>query len=241
MRKLSFYKKKVKTLVFSKWGGVTLNTNFVVFSIPMKRCNNCGWYNLDSAASCEKCEEDSFEPVIEVSPESEVEPEVEQVPEIITVPEEKHEESPKRNPMMETVAFSAEHIVSQMPSDKRKFAATVLDTTTVLKAENDSYCPKCRYPIIGYVAYCPNCGATVKNNPEPGVSPVSKVTKIESSEEVTKPVDLKVTVRDIPEELIKEDPDIFRIVPLDKLGETPYEIHIGDVIVIGGCRYRLEK
>lgn len=222
-------------------GGVTLNINCVVFPIPMKRCNNCGWYNHDSAACCEKCEEDSFEPVIEVSPEPEVESEVEPVPEVIAVPEEKPEESPKKNPMMETVAFGAEHVLPQKPSGNHNFAATVLDATAVLKAENESHCPKCRYPIIGYVEYCPNCGATVKNNSEPGAPPVPKVTKIESCEEVAKPVDLKATVRDIPDELIKEDPDIFRLVPLDRPGEAPYEMHVGDVIVIGGCRYRLEK
>lgn len=214
-----------------------MNINCVVFPIPMKRCNNCGWYNHDSAACCEKCEEDSFEPVIEVSPE----PEVELVPEEIAVPEEKPEESPKKNPMMETVAFGAEHVLPQNPSGKHNFAATVLDATAVLKAENESHCPKCRYPIIGYVEYCPNCGATVKNNAEPGAPPVPKVTKIESCEEVAKSVDLKATVRDIPDELIKEDPDIFRLVPLDRPGEAPYEMHVGDVIVIGGCRYRLEK
>lgn len=63
----------------------------------MKRCNNCGWFNLDSAVQCEKCEEESFEPVVEeyvsaTDPVAEVADSVEVVPE-------------KKNPMLETVAF----------------------------------------------------------------------------------------------------------------------------------------
>lgn len=57
----------------------------------MKRCNNCGWFNLDSAVCCEKCEEDSFEieqeETIESHSESEFEPVPEPVPATEPVPE----------------------------------------------------------------------------------------------------------------------------------------------------------
>lgn len=35
----------------------------------MKRCNNCGWFNIDSVARCEKCDEESFEQVVETTTE----------------------------------------------------------------------------------------------------------------------------------------------------------------------------
>lgn len=216
----------------------------------MKRCNNCGWYNHDSATCCEKCEEESFEPVVEETPVAEPEPvkkpepviEPEPVrmpepePEAVAVPEEK----PAKNPMMETVAFGSAQAAPRQQV-RKNLAATVMDATAVLRAENENHCPKCRYPIIGFVEYCPNCGATIKNNAEAGAPPVSKVTKIESCDDVAKPLDLKATVRDIPEELVKEDPDMFRLTPVDEPGEASYEMHLGDVIVLGGRRYKFEK
>ena len=60
----------------------------------MKRCNNCGWFNLDSSVECEKCGEDSFEPVIEPAPVSEPEPVVEPQPEPVVEPEPQPEPEP---------------------------------------------------------------------------------------------------------------------------------------------------
>ena len=36
----------------------------------MKRCNNCGWFNLDATMQCEKCGEESFEQVAEIADEA---------------------------------------------------------------------------------------------------------------------------------------------------------------------------
>lgn len=208
----------------------------------MKRCNNCGWYNHDSATCCEKCEEESFEPVVEdvVFTELVTEPSSVAVQEPESEAVAVHEVKSAKNQMMETVAFGPVHVVPNQQV-RKNLAATVMDATAVLRTENETHCPKCRYPIIGFVEYCPNCGATIRSNTEVG-APVSKVTKIESCDDVAKPLDLKATVRDIPEELvIKEDPGLFRLVPIDDLGEASYEMHLGDVIVLGGRRYKFEK
>lgn len=197
----------------------------------MKRCNNCGWFNLDSAVQCEKCEEESFEPVVEdcVSAAEQV-VEMEEPVELVTE---------KKNPMQETVAFGGSSVSEPKPS--RKFlAATVMDATAVLQQETESQCPKCRYPIIGYVEYCPNCGATVKN----GAASAPQVTKMETC--VDEPVSgLKATVRDIPENLIiggsQKSCDTYRLVPVGGIGEAVIELQLGCVVVIGGRCYKFQK
>ena len=210
----------------------------LVLSIPMKRCNNCGWFNLDSAVQCEKCEEESFEPVVE-DRVSVTEPVAEcavTMPEAKDVPVEHMSE--KKNPMLETVAFGGPVVSESKPS--RKFlAATVMDATAVLDQEKESQCPKCRYPIIGYVEYCPNCGATVKSG-----TPAPQVTKMETCTDDL-PSGLKATVRDIPESMIGDDTqgsdETYRLVPVDALGEAVITLQPGCVVVIGGRRYRFQK
>ncbi len=198
----------------------------------MKRCNNCGWFNLDSAVQCEKCEEESFEPVVEeyvsaTDPVAEVADSVEVVPE-------------KKNPMLETVAFGGT-FMPELKSTPNRYAATVMDAAAVLHQETESQCPKCRYPIIGYVDYCPNCGATIKNG---AASSVPQVTKIETYAD-GRTSDLKATVRDIPENLIADDSrnecETYRLVPLDGLGEATITLQPDTVVVIGGRRYRFQK
>ena len=68
---------------------------------------------------------------------------------------------------------------------------------------------------------------------------VSNVTKIESFESSSS--SLKATVRDIPENMVAEDDDLFRLVPVDALGEATYEMRVGDILVIGGRRYKFQK
>lgn len=210
----------------------------LVLSIPMKRCNNCGWFNLDSAVQCEKCEEESFEPVVEdrVPASESVAQEVVSVIDVESEPVESVSDT--KNPMLETVAFGGPVIAESKPS--RKFlAATVMDATAVLDQEKETQCPKCRYPIIGYVEYCPNCGATIKGGPS-----TPQVTKIETC--VDEPASsLKATVRDIPENLIvdvaRETADTYRLIPVDALGEAVIVLQPDCVVVIGGRRYRFQK
>ena len=220
----------------------------------MKRCNNCGWFNLDSAERCEKCDEESFKPVIPevneedpqpqeiVQPISEPEPTPVQEP--VSLPVQEPEVEPARkSPVMATVAFGSAEPVSQLP--RKALAATVMDASAVLREEMEVHCPKCRYPIIGYVEYCPNCGATVRAGSDNSAQQVSKATKIESCEDVpaSSPSSsaLKATVRDIPEALIAEEKDVYKLVPVDALGEAAYEMQIGDILVIGGRRYKFQK
>ena len=214
----------------------------------MKRCNNCGWFNLDSAERCEKCDEESFKPVIPevneedpqpqeiVQPISEPEPMPVQEP--VSLPVQEPEVEPARkSPVMATVAFGSAEPVSQPP--RKALAATVMDASAVLREEMEVHCPKCRYPIIGYVEYCPNCGATVRSGSENPAPRVPKTTKIESCDDA--PAALKATVRDIPEALIAEEKDVYKLVPVDALGEAAYEMQIGDILVIGGRRYKFQK
>ena len=198
----------------------------------MKRCINCGWFNLDSATHCEKCDEDAFAPLepaeqpgssVQEVPEKPVEPVNQPEPEI------SKGSSSRNNPMMSTVAMSAEEIT---PCDKRNvMAATVMDVSSVMDMGEDVQCPKCSYPIVGYMEYCPNCGATIRQ---------SKL-----QEELPKPTveisDLKATLKDIPEHLLAEDQETFRLVPVGRPGDPVITLHVGDVVTIGGQSYKFEK
>ena len=217
----------------------------------MKRCNNCGWFNPDSATICEKCEESSFD-VDEALVES-----VAPVPEDVSVPEPVVEPHLK-NPMAATVVFA----VPEAPVQ----AASVVD--------DQASCPKCCYPVSGDVDFCPNCGATIRK-------PVPVGTQIESSfgmktvmcspreelkdtvaEEVkpfsaaqTVPLgvgavpgvqsgscDLKATVADVNNFCsVDDEADCSRLVPVDVLGEPDILLRPGEVVVILGKKYRFEK
>ena len=199
----------------------------------MKRCNNCGWFNCDSAERCEKCDDESFEPVV-----SEVN--------LAETDQGENSKPVTKSPIMATVAFGSGEPASQPV--RRSMAATVMDAGAVLLDEVEVHCPKCRYPIIGSVDYCPNCGATVKS--VNSAQRVPKVTRVETYEEVPKSPginanvmssDLKATVRDVPKTMIEEDKDVYRLVPVDVLGEAVYEMHLGDIVSIGGRRYRFQK
>ncbi len=133
----------------------------------MKRCNNCGWFNLDSASICEKCEDSSFE-IVE-------EPEVKEY--VVNVDLEPVDEKvvEKTTPMAATVAFSAQDVPIPAASEKRKvMSATIMDASVFVPepalANSPTSCPKCCYPVSGEVDYCPNCGATIR---KPAM-PVSK-------------------------------------------------------------------
>ena len=210
----------------------------------MKRCNNCGWFNLDSATHCEKCDEESFEIV-------EPEPEPEQLPEPAS--------APVKSGMMATVAFG---VSTPDERPRKSLAATVMDASAVMDAESVSQCPKCNYPISGYVEYCPNCGVTIRRAqmpeaPEMQVAPAPEVKiSLASTVMINEPVsakshvaavtvcesDLKATVRDIPSDLVQDDDtDVFWLVPMSAIGEAPVELKLGSVVYIGGKGYTFRK
>lgn len=168
----------------------------------MKRCNNCGWFNLDSATQCEKCEEESFD-IIEESPVEESapvveEPKAEPVVEeptvevaafeesVANVVEEPNEESHQK-PMMATIAVGAKGVsLPDMGSKakKKNLAATVMDARAELQLDSEeSSCPKCCYPISGDMEYCPNCGATIRTKKVADSQPIGKDTVAEEQRE----------------------------------------------------------
>lgn len=160
----------------------------------MKRCNNCGWFNLDSATQCEKCEEESFD-IIEESPaeesapvveEPKAEPVVEEPTVEVAAPEEPKEESHQK-PMMATIAVGAKGVsLPDMGSKakKKNLAATVMDARAELQLDSEeSSCPKCCYPISGDMEYCPNCGATIRTKKVADSQPISKDAVAEEQSE----------------------------------------------------------
>lgn len=207
----------------------------------MKRCNNCGWFNLDTATRCEMCDEEGLE-LVAVQPSAAAEP----------VPEEPHPVvTEKKNPMKATVAFGADAALS-----RKAKTATVMDANAVLAEEmvESVQCPKCCYPVTADMEFCPICGTTIR---KPEVKEPSSVSEYDIQKtvmvggEIVPPAKklpkglkfkgLKATVRDIPQELIVEDKEVFRLVPVDGLGEAPIEMHLDDIVVISGCRYKFQK
>lgn len=186
----------------------------------MKRCNNCGWYNQDSVISCVKCQDCSFEPVLEAAIES-VDSASEPVQTI-------------SKSISDTVTF-VDATMQNATSMRKKYAATVLDTGAVQMDTKENVCHKCRYPIVGNVDYCPNCGATIKNNSKKEISTLQKEDKSVSV------LSLKATVRDIPESLIEKDENVYTLISLDAPDKVSFKMRPGDVISIGGQRYKFQK
>ena len=219
----------------------------------MKRCNNCGWFNLDTAVRCEMCDDEGLE---HVAAQPSVNAEPESVKE--SVAQQETIVAEKKKSMMATVAFGAEQ-PSALP--RKAMTATIMDVNAVMGDETVAgQCPKCHYPVTAEVEFCPNCGTTVQ---KPGAQKPAPVQKEASSGMATvrlgesasgsvsqktvmlgkgiKPKFLKATVRDIPEELIVEDKEVFRLVPVDGVGEAPIEMHLDEVVVISGIRYKFQK
>lgn len=177
----------------------------------MKRCNNCGWFNLDSATQCEKCEEESFD-IIEESPAEESAPVVEEPEPVVEEPavevaapeepvaavveEPKEESRPK--PMMATIAVGAKGVsLPNMGSkaEKKNLAATVMDARAALQLDSEEEsCPKCCYPISGDMEYCPSCGATIRTKKVADPQPVCKDTVAEEQSEPAKVVNATVAL-----------------------------------------------
>ena len=225
----------------------------------MKRCNNCGWFNLDTAVRCEMCDDEGLEHVA-VQPSVNAEPEKVAEPEPVkeSVPQPDPVVSAKKKSMMATVAFGAEQ-ASVLP--RKAMTATVMDVNAVVGDETVAgQCPKCNYPVTAEVEFCPNCGATVRKPGERKQAPTqapaaSGMATVRLGEADSTPISkktvmlgsgikskfLKATVRDIPEELMTDDKDIFRLVPVDGAGEAPIEMHLDEIVVISGVSYKFQK
>lgn len=226
----------------------------------MKRCNNCGWFNLNSVTRCEKCDEDSFEIVEELAEPKEISSEKKEslveLEEVVKI--EESTVTPVNKGLMATIALGVER---SSEFSRKNLGATVMDVTAVLKSEVPSQCPKCNYPISGYVEYCPNCGYTIRtigvstydkskdvasNAKEPLASTVmlnEPFARFSQTPAITvKDVALKATVRDIPTEFICEaTPVLYSLEPIAGIGESSATLSVGDVVSIEGQRYRIKK
>lgn len=193
-------------------------------TIDMKRCDNCGWYNPDTAQKCEKCGE--------------------KLPEF-TEPE--RQESPAEPAAPD---FTPAHPLAQteprpVPGERRRprsqgnYAATMLNAGVAFDAPEAAsaapgVCPKCHYPIAGNPETCPNCGASLRRNtrqdashassqpvqPEPAPQPVQPrqnqmmSTIRDGSPQAARakaaPAPAaaygKATIRDVPRYLRQEEP-----------------------------------
>ena len=256
--------------------------NFVPIIIPpnhMKRCNNCGWFNLDSATRCEKCDEESFEAAEVYSEITESVPgtaavqkedfkAVEPAPVVVAEPAP----APAKS-MMATVALGAGMPAMQQ---RKNLAATVMDASALMTddapdapdtPDTPSQCPKCSYPISGYVEYCPNCGTTIRHTQVKSTVPANVIVKEVEQKPVketlastvmlnepmssepyksavtVKETSLKATVRDIPAGLMRDEDlsDVYRLVPVGGIGEAPIVLKIGEAVTIAGRRYTFQK
>lgn len=223
----------------------------------MKRCNNCGWFNLDSAVQCEKCGDESFKPVIEE--EIQV---VEEQPAAVVEVEQKEEEVVPEEVVVE------EAVVEEAAPHNAMASTVMLGAGGITRPDKDSHCPKCRYPIVGNVDYCPNCGATVRNETEAAVPGPAEVKPLEKLHEaVGRSFDPKATVRDIPEELMTDEKlekvevekaevekveevkvekeevkeEKYKLVSIDTIGALPVVLELDKIVLIEGRRYRFTK
>lgn len=198
----------------------------------MKRCDNCGWFNVDSAVQCEKCGDESFKSAIEDGMKVEEQTDVVGEFELKVIEEDEISENP----------------VQEASQSRNSMASTVMmDVGAVPHGDNDVHCPKCRYPIVGDVGYCPNCGTTVgviakeKHINSLIVTEPELSVKIQSASK--KSLDPKATVRDIPEELINGhgvNENVFKLVPIDA-GASPIVLDLDQIVVLEGRRYRFCK
>lgn len=182
---------------------------------------------------CEKCGDESFKSVIE---------EVSKDEEHSVVKEGEFKEIEE----CEVAVNLAQEVDLQCSS---MTSTVMMDVGTVLHGDKEVHCPKCRYPIVGDVDYCPNCGTTVrivvKEAPvhnlivdEPNLS-----VKILGTSE--KSFDPKATVRDVPEEFISvhrvNNDNAFKLVPVDNTGASSIVLELNQIVVLEGRRYRFCK
>lgn len=234
----------------------------------MIRCNNCGWFNLDSAKRCEMCDEELTGLPIEnlnfTGEENDSEKDDHHAADAVPNPVES-------SPMMETVRLQ-EEVKVEVPSPS--MTQTVLDASAILASEEPVECPKCRYPVFGYAETCPNCGASLKSAmserhpvqdvpaltvkedgqipdpaPAPAVTPQSNLLKgtvreMAAAHSVSSANYARETVREIPKELIsnKEDHDYDGcLIPIESPDSETIFMRSGEIIRIGNRTYKFQK
>lgn len=233
----------------------------------MKRCNNCGWFNPDTATHCEMCDEELTGLPVENPQEQAV-----SAPEEVKAPEEPEMSAPPKagNPLLETVRLAP--AASEEKAVKKNFSATVMDATASLEGDEPIQCPKCRYPIFGFTETCPNCGASLKNalkatvlpgvpaatvkdmtaeeaaSQAPAAEPASafKGTVRESASPAEpRPVRRapKATVREIPAELLSDNQagEVWRLIPVESPDPEILILKPGEIVTIGNRRYKFQK
>lgn len=246
----------------------------------MKRCNNCGWFNVDSAISCDKCGEESFELEEVIVEEDSISTTNGVESQVVDVPKPVEEGVTPRNKFaMATVAISSDapvvpdRVVEQKsePSEDVKPMAKFAKSTIAIDSEVPSVrsaisslfakkqensvaeasvnqpqpsgpisCPKCCYPITGYVEYCPNCGATIKKAPMCDV-PCEATTNADVANTV---FEASPNLKDTIGESLLDDAEkdvVYRLIPMDILSEAVIELRLGDVVVIRGERFKFDK
>lgn len=235
----------------------------------MIRCNNCGWFNPDTAKHCEMCDEQLTGLPIE-NPVEQAVPQapVEEAPVPVQVPVEAPVKAPVEeaepvapapaNPMLETVRLNAPEVPK-----KNAFSATVMDIGAVRPVGEPVHCPKCRYPVYGFAETCPNCGSSLKKvmqgtmvestsktvkdavpekEPEmaPAQSSLFKGTVREAPLSETPRRSPKATVREIPAAL-KEEVEYWRLIPVESPDPEVILMKPGEIISIGNRRYKFQK
>ena len=233
----------------------------------MKRCNNCGWFNPDTATHCEMCDEELTGLPVE-NPQEQSAP----APEEAKAPAEPEVPAPPKagNPLLETVRFAP--AASEEKAVKKNFSATVMDATASLEGEEPVHCPKCRYPVFGFSETCPNCGASLKNVlkatvlPTPPATTIKDVTEEETAPKApaaapappfkgtvregaapseSRPVRRapKATVREIPAELLSDNQadEVWRLIPVESPDPEILILKPGEIVTIGNRRYKFQK
>lgn len=219
----------------------------------MIRCNNCGWFNLNTATSCEKCGEALDLTLVEEPKEELHEPSDTPVP---SPASPLAETEPKL--MNKTVRLGEDEVA---PHPKKSYGATVLDAGAVIKEmeEDVSYCPKCRYPLVSHPEFCPNCGTTLRRDTRKDAVKDMNATirETDGGKKVTRPAASssggkagKATIRDIPPELLQDTPlsavpekkeNVYRLVPVAGEDYPIVYMSVGDIVTINGLRFRFEK
>ena len=235
----------------------------------MKRCDNCGWFNPDSAKVCEKCESDlsGIEPTVQDFSESaedmdEPVPGTQPLHELSSPPDDVIEEDFKSVDLRKTVR--KDESIENTGNGKHEYTKTVLDTSHIMEQDDEpEFCPKCRYPLARDLEFCPNCGVTLRRaykRPGNGHSPSEEGERVpgglkstvmdwREEEKVSRAgvseKSLKRTVRDVSSRLKDTVEDHssapYYLIPLDSDHSSPIPLVPGETVIIRGERYRFQK
>jgi hypothetical protein len=155
------------------------------------------------------------------------------------IPEPAKVEQKPRNNFKATVAIGSDTPILHTPSKVEETKSEPAAAQPVA-----TQCPKCCYPITGYVEYCPNCGTTIKNAPNITVSEHADRGETNSrNNSFAKTVldfssSLKATVVETVDD--SRNDEAFHLVQIDAPNAT-IKLRLGEVVMINGIRYKFEK